>query len=214
MLQAACRSSRLQVACHSPRLQAACRLARTAEPAARERRGIRQSVNVHFSFPFPLFISAVRVQNFPRLRRSWDCRRVMDGRRWSSVHGREGFGPEGFEVKSGNGSEQWKVEEALRRTHLGRGRGAYRRAAAARWERRRWERHRASGRRRRRGGRSTRGASRPAYRRRRADRHGGLHLPSDEKDHAHRASASTFIFIFHFHFHFSFLHRVQKTFPG
>ena len=100
VLQAACRSSRLQVACHSPRLQAACRLARTAEPAARERRGIRQSVNVHFSFPFPLFISAVRVQNFPRLRRSWDCRRVMDGRRWSSVHGREGFGPEGFEVKS------------------------------------------------------------------------------------------------------------------
>ena len=76
----------------------------------------------------------------------------------------------------------------MRRTHLGRGRGAYRRAAAARWERRRWERHRASGRRRR-GGRSTRGASRPAYRRRRADRHGGLHLPSDEKDHAHRASA-------------------------
>ena len=85
-------------------------------PREREDASGRASMFI-FHIHFPLFISAVRVQNFPRLRRSWDCRRVMDGRRWSSVHGQEKvLGWRGVRNGNGNGNEKWKVEEALRRT--------------------------------------------------------------------------------------------------
>ena len=90
------------------------------------------------AFPFPLFISisifhsCMRVHNFPRLRRSCDCRSAMSVEGGSRSWPGEGFGLEGFEMemememKNGWMCEQKREHTARvrkRRAHLARVRG-------------------------------------------------------------------------------------------